>query len=79
MKSVLYIIPIIGIVLLSIFWVVIQMDVKFSFGAEQSEYIFNKGMEFSNRANIFILILIGLNLFILVNNYIFLKKQKSTK
>ncbi len=61
MKILTYIIPILNILILSFFWIVIQLDVKFSFGAEQTENIFNKGQELGMKTDWFILVLIILN------------------
>jgi hypothetical protein len=62
MKIFTYIIPILNILILSFFWIVIQLDVKFSFGAEQTENIFMKGQELGMKTDWFILVLIILNI-----------------
>jgi hypothetical protein len=71
------IIAIINCLILFIYWVVIELDVKFSFGPERSEYIFNQGQELSWKSSIFISISIILNLFILLLNIKAFKKVKS--
>ena len=53
-----------SIITLIIFWVIIQLDVTFSFGGEQNEYIFNKGQELGNKSSIFIGVLIFFNVLI---------------
>lgn len=75
MKVFLFMIPIIGIILLSLLWIVIQLDVKFSFGTEQSEYIFKKGLELSYKINCFIAVLIGLNVLSIIVGLFVIKKK----
>ena len=74
MKIFTYIIPILNILILSFFWIVIQLDVKFSFGAEQTENIFRKGQELGMKTDWFILVLIILNMMLFVILFITRKK-----
>ena len=60
-----------SMITLILFWVIIQLDVTFSFGAEQNEYLFNKGQELGNKSSIFIGILFFLNVFIFLTHIIY--------
>ena len=68
-----------SMITLILFWVIIQLDVTFSFGAEQNEYLFNKGQELGNKSSIFIGILIFLNVFIFLTHIIYHFKNKNIK
>lgn len=79
MKILSYIILIINILILLLFWVVIQLDIKFSFGAEQSNYIFNKGQELGEKTNLFIISLLVLNVVMIGINISSNKKLKKNE
>lgn len=68
-----------SIITLIIFWVIIQLDVKFSFGGEQNEYIFNKGQELGNKSSIFIGVLIFFNVLIFLIQIMYHFKNKNIK
>jgi hypothetical protein len=59
-----------------IFLINIELDVKFSFGTEQSQYVFKKGQELGERAFLFITGLIILNLSMLINILLQSRKKK---
>jgi heme/copper-type cytochrome/quinol oxidase subunit 2 len=79
MKIFAYIISIINILILLLFWIVIQLDVKFSFGAEQSTYVFNKGQELGEKTSLFITLLIVLNLIMIGITFFQSKKTNTLK
>lgn len=68
-----------SIITLIIFWVIIQLDVTFSFGGEQNEYIFNKGQELGNKSSIFIGVLIFFNVLIFLIQIMYHFKNKNIK
>lgn len=71
------ILAILNCFVLFVYWIVIELDVKFSFGPEQTEYIFNKGQELSWKSSIFISLSLVFNLIILIFNIKAFKKVKS--
>ncbi len=77
MKLLSYIIPIISILILLLFLIVIQLDIKFSFGVDQTQYVFKKGQELAGRANMFISLLVILD--ILLIGIFFLQGRKNKK
>ncbi len=77
MKFLSYLIPIINILISLLFWLLIQLEVKFSFGAGQSEYIFNKGLRLEGMTDVFITLLIVLNSAMIVIVFILNKKRSS--
>lgn len=70
------IVSILNCLVLFVYWIVIELDVKFSFGPEQTEYIFKKGQELSWKSSIFLSLSIIFNLIILIFNIKAFKKVK---
>jgi len=74
-KIVLFL-AILNLFVLITFWIVIQLDVKFSFGPEKDPYIFEKGQELGFKSSLFIGILLVLNVLILLLSYFSNKNLK---
>jgi len=76
MRRVTFAVLILNVILLLVFWTLIQLDVKFSFGAEQSKYVFNKGQELSFKTNVFIVSSLVLNFILSVFVFLNFKQNK---
>lgn len=69
---------ILNLFVLITFWIVIQLDIKFSFGPEKDPYIFEKGQELGFKTSLFIGILLIINIILFLFSFFSNKKKIET-